>query len=50
MDEHYGIKPMSFFAHLLEGYEGDGGLAMMQLKEKVGLPLFRPVVAQVAVS
>ncbi|GMM90222.1 insulinase family protein [Vibrio fortis] len=32
MDEHYSIKPLSFFAHLL-GYEGEGSL-MMQLKEK----------------
>lgn len=32
MDEHYGVKPLSFFAHLL-GYEGEGSL-MMQLKEK----------------
>ncbi|MFA0500712.1 insulinase family protein, partial [Vibrio sp. 10N.222.46.A1] len=32
MDEHYGIKPLSFFAHLI-GYEGEGSL-MMQLKEK----------------
>ncbi|MFA0520219.1 insulinase family protein, partial [Vibrio sp. 10N.222.55.E8] len=32
MDAHYGIKPLSFFAHLL-GYEGEGSL-MMQLKEK----------------
>ncbi len=32
MDEYYGIKPLSYFAHLL-GYEGDGSL-MMQLKDK----------------
>jgi len=32
MDEHYGTKPLSFFAHLL-GYEGEGSL-MMQLKDK----------------
>ncbi|MCY9828048.1 insulinase family protein [Vibrio chagasii] len=32
IDEHYGVKPLSFFAHLL-GYEGEGSL-MMQLKEK----------------
>ncbi|MET2900563.1 insulinase family protein [Vibrio rotiferianus] len=32
MDEHYSVKPLSYFAHLL-GYEGEGSL-MIQLKEK----------------
>lgn len=32
MDEHYGTKPLSYFAHLL-GYEGEGSL-MLYLKEK----------------
>lgn len=32
MDEYYGSKPLSYFAHLL-GYEGKGSL-MMQLKNK----------------
>ncbi|MCV5656157.1 insulinase family protein, partial [Escherichia coli] len=30
MDKHYGVKPLSYFAHLL-GYEGEGSL-MLQLK------------------
>ncbi|WP_423839704.1 insulinase family protein [Vibrio mytili] len=32
VDEYYGIKPLSYFAHLL-GYEGEGSL-MLNLKEK----------------
>ena len=32
MDKHYGVKPLSYFAHLL-GYEGEGSL-MLQLKNE----------------